>query len=641
MKKGWKKLIALGLMLTLAVSLLSGCGSKSTESAQEFTMWIYNDDGQGVYYSDYAENPVIQWLNAQYWDTENKTLGSKGNGTQITLKFRVPLQGSEAENFNTMIATEDYPELLDLSSAGTPKSLFEDGVLMEITDWVEGYMPHYLAFLDEHPDLKPLVSSTDEEGKVHYYALYGMNDSIINPWGGYMYRRDWVVKYAEPTEYVWDWENDYVIANGHPEVTPLSAAVEQGNLTGWKENPVKEFTFSQGDDPNNDWTDNVIFPSGMTDPYTISDWEWMFEAFKKAIDERGWADDSSAYCMTLYYLGYLETGDLVSTFGGGGCSWYVDADGNAAFGGTGDTFKTYLECMNTWYNNGWLDKQFETRAANMFYEINPTGTNRGMVGLTYNMTGILGSTIRTTCDNEEDKNDAMFWACSLPINDMYGDVSRQYNIPDMLFQQTLLATPMGFTSKCADRDLSAIFTMYDWFYTYEGGMVISKGLNAEQYASMKFEPDVYAQVGLTSGGYTLTKNDAGQDKISMNYDGGNTSLGGPLKATRLTAYLALNGNAGTDYEIDRGVSAVTAHAYEQWGKYINRAYMLNFNILFTNEEAARYSKTNTYVVDYMGQSVPGMIKNGLSGWDGYCTRLMKYDPNSVTQIYQRVIDLSK
>ena len=107
MKKGWKKLIALGLMLTLAVSLLSGCGSKSTESAQEFTMWIYNDDGQGVYYSDYAENPVIQWLNAQYWDTENKTLGSKGNGTQITLKFRVPLQGSEAENFNTMIATED------------------------------------------------------------------------------------------------------------------------------------------------------------------------------------------------------------------------------------------------------------------------------------------------------------------------------------------------------------------------------------------------------------------------------------------------------------------------------------------------------------------------------------------------------
>ena len=509
---------------------------------------------------------------------------------------------------------------------------------MEITDWVEEYMPNYLAFLDAHSDLKPLVSSVGEDGKTHYYALYGMNDSIINPWGGYMYRRDWVVKYAEPTDYVWDWDSAYVAANGHPEVTPLASALEQGNLNGWKENTVKEFTFSQGDDPNNDWTDNVIFPSGKTDPYTISDWEWMFEAFKKAIDERGWSNDSSSYCTTLYYLGYLETGDLVSTFGGGGCSWYVNSDGNAAFGGTGETFKTYLECMNTWYNNGWLDKQFETRASDMFYSINDNGTNRGMVGLTYNLLGMLGTTIRTTCDVDEDKNDAMFWACSLPINDMYGDVSRQYNEPDMLFQQTLLATPMGFTSKCEDRDLSAIFTMFDWFYSYEGALVISQGLNAEQYASVDLDPDVYERLGLTDGAYDITQSADGSDLITLHFDGGSTD-GGVIKATRLTAYLSLNGNAGVDYAIDRGVSSVTSHAYEQWGMYINRAYMLNYNILFSNEESSKYSKTNTYVIDYMGQSVPSMIKNGISDWDGYCTKLLKYDPDSVTQIYQRVIDM--
>lgn len=641
MKKNLKRLISMGLVLIMAVSLLSGCGSSGTkESAQEFTMWIYGDDGQGVYYSDYSENPTVQWLNAQYWDTENKTIGSKDRGTQLKLSFRVPLKGSETENFNTMIATEDYPELISLSAAGTPKSLYEDGVLLDITQWVEGYMPNYLAFLDQHPDLKPLVSSTDEEGKVHYYAVYGMNDSIINPWGGYVYRRDWVAKYAVPTDYVWDWDSDYVAANGHPEVTPWSAAVAQGNLNGWKENPVKEFTFTQGDDPNNDWTDNIIFPSGLTDPYTISDWEWMFEAFKHAIAERGWADDANAYCTTLYYLGYLETGDLVSSFGGGGCSWHVDADGNAAFGGTGETFKTYLECMNTWYKNGWLDKKFETRAANMFYDINPTGLNRGMVGLTYNMMGILGSTIRATCDNEEDKRDAMLWGCALPINDMYGDVSRQYNIPDMLYQQTLLGSPMGVTSKCKDRDLSAVFTMFDWFYTYEGGRLVSKGLNKDQHASMEFKPDVYAQNGLPDGGYTLTKNDAGQDKITMNFDGGN-SIGGALNATRLCAYLQLNGHAGTDYEIDINVPFATSHAYEQWSKYINRAYMLNYNILFTNDEAKKYSKTNTYVVDCMGQAVPEMIKNGLGTWDGYCKKLTKYAPDTVTAIYQRVIELSK
>ena len=636
MKRVWKRTIAVGLSLILMISTLTGCGS-SKKGEEEFTMWIYNDDGQGVYYSQYEDNDVIQWLNAQYWDTENKTLGTQENGSQIKLHFQVPILGSESDNFNTMIATGEYPEMIDLSSAGTPSSLYEDGVLMEITEWVEGYMPNYLALLDANPELKPLVTTTDEEGKVHYYAIYGMNDSLINPWGGYMYRRDWVVKYAEPTKYVWDWESEYVIQNGHPEVTPLLAATQQGNLNGWKENVVTEFTFSQGADPNNDWSDNVIFPSGRTDPYTVSDWEWMFEAFAKAIDERGWTNDTSSYCTTLFYLGYLETGDLVSTFGGGGCSWYVDENGNAAFGGTGDTFKTYLECMNSWYQNGWIDKQFETRASDMFYDINSSGASRGMVGLTYNMMGMLGTTIRVTCDKEEDQEDAMFWGCSLPVNDMYGELSQQYKEPDMLFQQTLLGTPMGFTTKCEDRDLSAIFSMLNWFYSYDGALLISKGLSKEQYESMEFDPDLYAEQGLTDGAYTITQNEDGTSKITMNYDS-TGDVGGALKGTRLTAYLALNGNGDVDYSIDLGQSAVTTHAYEQWGMYRNRAYMLNYNILFTSDEASAYSKVNTYVNDYMGQAIPDMIKHGLSSWEGYCTKLLKYDPDSITQIYQRVID---
>ena len=116
-----------------------------------------------------------------------------------------------------------------------------------------------------------------------------------------MYRRDWVVKYAEPTEYVWDWDSAYVQENGHPAVTPLEAAVASGNLEGWKANEVTEFTANPGDDPDNTYTDNVIFPSGTGDPLTISDWEWMFEAFDAALEERGYGDDSDAYCITIPY----------------------------------------------------------------------------------------------------------------------------------------------------------------------------------------------------------------------------------------------------------------------------------------------------------------------------------------------------
>ena len=102
-----------------------------------------------------------------------------------------------------MLSTGEYPEIMDLvSSPESPQALYDDGTLLDITEYVEQYMPNYLAFLDDNPELKPLVQAADKEGDVHYYAIYAFMDGVENPWQGTCYRRDWVVKYAEPTEYV-------------------------------------------------------------------------------------------------------------------------------------------------------------------------------------------------------------------------------------------------------------------------------------------------------------------------------------------------------------------------------------------------------------------------------------------------------
>lgn len=66
--------------------------------------------------------------------------------------------GSESENFNTMIGTGDYPEIIDMSVAtDSPQTMYENGILMDITQYVEDYMPNYRAFLDKNPELKPFV----------------------------------------------------------------------------------------------------------------------------------------------------------------------------------------------------------------------------------------------------------------------------------------------------------------------------------------------------------------------------------------------------------------------------------------------------------------------------------------------------
>ena len=120
----------------------------------------------------------------------------------------------------------------------------------------------------------------------------------------------------------------------------------------------------------------------------------MLDAFKKAIDDKGIFRQHGRLLHHRLLSGFFGMGDLLSSFGGGTGVWSKDADQNVYFSGTSDNFKTYLECLNTWYNNGWMDTRFETRVSDMFFSINQTGTAQGQVGLFYGTSASLGDTIR-------------------------------------------------------------------------------------------------------------------------------------------------------------------------------------------------------------------------------------------------------
>lgn len=633
MKRTWKRWGASLLAVIALLGLLSGCGGKSDSvDSLTFGWWIPENDARGTFYNSYDENPGVQWINNQYWSAQTGGLSNEKDGKQLHFSFQTPISGAERDNFNTMISTSDYPEIVDLSYASSPYQLYQEGHLLEITEYVEQYCPNYVALLEKNPGMKPFATVTDEDGKVHYYGLYNISDGVKMPWQGYMYRRDWVVKYAEPTEYVWDWDSAEVQANGHPAVTPLSAAVESGNLAGWKKNDVTKFEKSEGSNPEEDWTDNVIFPSGMVDPYTISDWEWMFEAFTKALAAEGFSNDTNAYCISLMYLGYTETGELISSFGGGGPMWYLDQEGNSAFGATGENFKTYLKCMNTWSKNGWLDTKFESRSSDMFYQINVNGYTRGMVGMWQGGIGDTGTAIRTTCSSEEGKKDAMVFGCSLPVNDVYGGDAQKYNIPDMLYQDPRLGVATGFTKKCEGKDLATLFTMINYLYSNEGATLASFGLSAEQYASMSFAPDLYAENGLTAG-FTVSEQD-GRTAYSLTVEA-SKELANAIKGQRMACSLYMQGN--DEYALDRGYSGVRERTLNQWMKYEATAGIRDYVSLLSGEDTATYDKTRNYINDYMGQSVPSLIKDGLDGWDDFCARVVKYGPDKVVNIFQNYV----
>ena len=640
-----KRVLSVGLVGAMALSTLAltGCGSNSSDGGDNtVSWWITMTDGNGVYYDDYEDNPAVEWLNQQYWDIENGGLGTKEDGTPLKFTFQVPISGSETDNFNTMMSTGEYTDIIDLAmSTDTAATMVDEGTLLDITDYVEKYMPHYIEYLDKNPEQKALLTHEDENGDTRYYEIGAIKEENDVPWGGYMYRRDWLVEYAQPTAYVWDWDSDYVKENGHPAVTPLEEAQASGNMEGWKANEVTEFTSSEGEDPKNDYTDNVIFPSGTSDPLTISDWEWMLDAFKKAIDDKGFSGNTDAYCTTVYYPGFFGMGDLVSSFGGGTGVWSKDADQNVYFSGTSDNFKTYLECLNTWYNNGWMDTRFETRASDMFFSINQTGTAQGQVGLFYGTAASLGDAIRVTCADSEDQQKAYVMPCAVPINDKYGTDEQKYKEPDAFYQGSRIAGRIGITEALEDKSedtIAALFTFLDWMYTREGALTRSVGLSQEQIDSVDLENNLYEEYGIEGGAYDVSENEDGKTVYTFHYDTSG-DLGNALKFTRMVVGAELTGaGADIDYVFDKGESKVHQLATEQWTKYTSTASLNDYNNQFTTEQNDIYSDINQSVNDYMNQNTPNLIKNGLDGWDAYVEGINALHPEELTEVYQEVMD---
>ena len=640
-----KRVLSVGLVGAMALSTLAltGCGSNSSDGGDNtVSWWITMTDGNGVYYDDYEDNPAVEWLNQQYWDIENGGLGTKEDGTPLKFTFQVPISGSETDNFNTMMSTGEYTDIIDLAmSTDTAATMVDEGTLLDITDYVEKYMPHYIEYLDKNPEQKALLTHEDENGDTRYYEIGAIKEENDVPWGGYMYRRDWLVEYAQPTAYVWDWDSDYVKENGHPAVTPLEEAQASGNMEGWKANEVTEFTSSEGEDPKNDYTDNVIFPSGTSDPLTISDWEWMLDAFKKAIDDKGFSGNTDAYCTTVYYPGFFGMGDLVSSFGGGTGVWSKDADQNVYFSGTSDNFKTYLECLNTWYNNGWMDTRFETRASDMFFSINQTGTAQGQVGLFYGTAASLGDAIRVTCADAEDQQKAYVMPCAVPINDKYGTDEQKYKEPDAFYQGSRIAGRIGITEALEDKSedtIAALFTFLDWMYTREGALTRSVGLSQEQIDSVDLENNLYEEYGIEGGAYDVSENEDGKTVYTFHYDTSG-DIGNALKFTRMVVGAELTGaGANIDYVLDKGETEVQQHATEQWTKYTSTASLYDYNNQFTTEQNEVYSEINQAVNDYMNQNTPTLIKEGLDGWDAYVEAINALHPEELTEVYQEVMD---
>lgn len=601
------RLAAIVTMLGLTVGVLSGC-STQTETSGKFTWWIPEGE-DAVYYQGYNENPVVQYLQAM-------TFGEKNE--KIELDFVVPPSGTAQENITTAVSTGEYQDIIDTATIVNTMSvleLYDAGIALDLTEYVNQYMPNYRAYLEANPELQKTATNL-VDGEVKYLQLWSYQDAI-QMWGGWNYRRDWIVKYGQ-------------FPSGHEN---------EGEA------------FAGGYDADGIWQDDVIFPSWYSndmdwyktvhpdwdgsDPVTISDWEWMLEIFQSAIESE---EITGGYPMSLYYPGYYETGDLATSFGGGGTVWYIDEAGNVQFGMTDDGFRTYLECVSHWYAQGWIDKSFSDKSKVMFYEIDNDKVYQGKVGLWFGMISALNDGL---CSDEDGTINV--WGARQPINDKYGGENVKFKEPTVMYQVTPEMRSVVITDKAKDKNLELLFTVLDYMYTDEFSKMAIFGLTGEQNAvinSPLLEKLGIAKIGSyveyqTDDGVRYgvpTKNDAGEDVFISLTDSD------AMRGSKLIGVACNSLKFFTD-------PIVVTHGMSEYSYYKLTGGIVDSLIgQMDADDAKDLSSIKLDVREFGAKYVPDFVKGSKdatddSDWEKFVAALNKKNPDSGTTMLKTLLDM--
>ena len=360
----------------------------------------------------------------------------------------------------------------------------------------------------------------------------------------------------------------------------------------------------------------------------------MMAIFQTAIEDLGITD---GYPTSLYYPGYLGTGDLVSSFGGGNNgAWYKNSDGTIRFGGDEDDFRIYLQAMNTWYLNGWIDKAFSEHSSDMFYKIEDAKVRSGKVGLWY---GVQNQLMGNLDDGEVLKAGMMVYAARPPINDIYGTAAQQNIEPYTIYQLGVEGNNWVITDKTDEKDIVPLLAMLDYMYSEEGSLMGTMGLNKTQYEATQNE--LYTRLGLTEGAYIRVPEDQARGTRvyrwveTILFDGG--TLQSACKPNRFFFLdrASLNLPGGTEAFIGN---------LEQWIWYENTGGIGGaITNQVTPDEQRIVARTQTTLNEFMARSVPPFIKGDKdpfsdADWNAYVNALNKYNPDAVTAIYQEKLD---
>lgn len=184
------------LLLAICMLCMAGCSNQSektesTGTSQPLTYWVELNSSQITTITNFGELAMYQKIMEE---------------TGVEVEFMHPPAGQTAEQYNLVIASGDYPDMIERGwsgDAGGPGKAVDDGIILPLNDVIESYASNYNAILNENNELKKAFSTDD--GQVFAFGTVLLMPELVP--GGYFIRKDWLDQLGmEAPQSIDDWE---------------------------------------------------------------------------------------------------------------------------------------------------------------------------------------------------------------------------------------------------------------------------------------------------------------------------------------------------------------------------------------------------------------------------------------------------
>ena len=198
-----KRALALGMSATMVGATLAGCGGSASSTAATSTETASSAATEAEATTD-SDKPFAGTTLTWYTTLNGNVSDNFANlgdtpwakyveeQTGITIEFQHPTQGSEAEEFAVMLASGEYPDIIEYTwttYSGGAGAAINDGVIISLDDYMAD-ATNLSKVMQEHPEIGKMIKSSGG----NYYCfpcLRGLESPNKTEFSsGFLYRAD-------------------------------------------------------------------------------------------------------------------------------------------------------------------------------------------------------------------------------------------------------------------------------------------------------------------------------------------------------------------------------------------------------------------------------------------------------------------